>query len=71
MNAEWSEQAACLEHPPEAFFPNPTDLPGQDYAIRICHTCPVIERCRTERRRVRAHYGVWAGQYHHPTASAQ
>ena len=33
---DWRTQAACLDHNPETFFPDPADRDGQDVAVAIC-----------------------------------
>lgn len=38
---EWMVKATCRDHDPETFFPNPSDLDGQEYARDICEGCPV------------------------------
>ena len=65
----WRRQARCRDKDPDLFFPETGDQEHIKAAIRICHTCPVIEQC--------AHYwdqhpttmgyptsGIWAGIYH-------
>jgi hypothetical protein len=59
----WRQRAACRDHPPDWWFPDPKDVLTRDLAVRICDTCPVAKDCRAEAKKVRATYGVWAGRF--------
>jgi WhiB family redox-sensing transcriptional regulator len=57
---EWMEQAACLEHDPEIFFP----LKGGStvFVKSICAGCPVLEECREHAlASVTPLEGIWGG----------
>ena len=64
---EWTERAACRDHPIELWFPprgddqfDRTVQAAQAEAIAICRTCPVIAECREHGIR-HEDYGVWGG----------
>ncbi len=60
----WQFEGACRAVPTEVFF-HPEGERGsarrdRDAAAKaICHTCPVLRRCREHALRVREPYGVW------------
>lgn len=59
----WWNQAACVNHDPEEFFPvgtGTTALQQQAAAKQICSTCPVREPCLTWAMETEAD-GVWGG----------
>ena len=65
---DWRTQAACLDHNPEMFFPDPADRDGEDEAIAICETCPVKADCLTDAmesetyRLTSGRHGIWGGK---------
>lgn len=61
---DWMIDAACREHPPDDMFPAAKDKPGQRWARRICHNCPVQTECAQYATETGATHGIWAGQYH-------
>ena len=64
---DWRTQAACLDHNPETFFPDPADRDGQDVAVAICWRCPVEADCLAEAMEAETYrptsnrHGVWGG----------
>lgn len=56
----WAEFAACQYTDPEVFFPPKGESPAQ--ARRICHRCPVIERCLRWALATAEPHGVLGGQ---------
>lgn len=61
----WMDDAECLNHDPEIWFPSETATAYPREAIEICHTCPVISSCAKYARDNPHHvtYGVWAATY--------
>ena len=53
----WVSEAACAGHDPDRWQ---GDRPDK-VALRICRTCPVLERCAQVARTTRAS-GIWGGQ---------
>lgn len=56
--SDWREQAACLKHDAELWFPSSQADPRIRDAKAICRTCPVIAQCATFA--VNERYGIWA-----------
>ncbi|MEV8314909.1 WhiB family transcriptional regulator [Streptomyces sp. NPDC059900] len=60
----WWRRAACADEDPELFFPVGTSGPAEEdlmAAKRVCHSCPVIERCRNWALETGQASGVWGG----------
>lgn len=58
----WRQRAACREHDPDLWFPNPGDEATREAALRICRYCPVMADCRAESERIGAPWGIWGGE---------
>lgn len=56
---EWMTRAACLDWPPELWFPVETRDTGS--AVAICSTCPVRSECLAWALENRIREGVWGG----------
>lgn len=57
QNTDWKQQAACLDAPPEIFFPI---AEGDTQAARqYCDNCPVQEQCAEYG--LGQNYGIWGG----------
>jgi len=61
--ADWRKRAACLDEPPELFFPTSavTSRAWSDAAKAVCHSCPVEMTCLEEALTNREPHGVWGG----------
>lgn len=65
--AEWREQAACLEYPAVLFFgldDNETPVERrarEEEAKRVCLTCGVRDECLEYALTTREAYGIWGG----------
>ena len=57
----WEEDAACLQHDPELWFPNQHERVYRT-AIDICNTCPVLAECAAYAKQIRPTDGIWAGR---------
>lgn len=57
----WMAQAACRQHPPDTFYPLPTDIHTQAAAKRICATCPVQTYCLKYALEHDEPHGIWGG----------
>lgn len=68
VHEEWRDYAACLEFPPDMWFPEKDD-PTQDAANarRICATCPVRNQCLEAGLPER--YGIWGATTVSPPSS--
>lgn len=55
----WMEQRACIDVPPEVFFPGQGE--SLETAQAICATCPVTAQCLTLALSNNEAYGVWGG----------
>ena len=63
MTTFWRDQAACLDHPQELWFPvgnTGTAIIQTAVAKAICRRCPVIEACLTWALDT-GESGVWGG----------
>lgn len=58
---DWRQKAACRDHDPDIWFPNPGDLRTRETAIRICRGCPVRLNCAIYADQTRTPYGIWGG----------
>lgn len=58
--AEWREQAACLNHDPELWFPTTKAEADSRPARQVCAGCPVRKPCFDDAMDNRLH-GIWAG----------
>jgi WhiB family redox-sensing transcriptional regulator len=59
---DWTQQAACTEHDPELFWPDP--LKGKDttkQAQEICLGCPVANDCLEYAITSNQTQGIWGG----------
>lgn len=57
----WMSYAACTAEDPEMFFPRQVE--GIKEAKAVCHTCPVLDRCRDHVLALTAQQpveGIWA-----------
>lgn len=64
-NQSWAEEAVCTAEDTELFFPPYTGVKSQQYkekAMRLCATCPVIEKCHQSALTNYETYGVWGGE---------
>ncbi|MDX3214554.1 WhiB family transcriptional regulator [Streptomyces sp. ME02-6991-2B] len=59
---DWRTLAACRDHDPELWFPDPTDYDTRRAAVTICRTCPVIAECLTFADTIRARDGIFGGR---------
>ncbi|MFJ3249163.1 WhiB family transcriptional regulator [Streptomyces sp. NPDC086782] len=61
----WGDNAACLEHKPDNFFPeNWRAGPGKFDAIaakQVCYRCPVITPCLHGALERQEPIGIWGG----------
>jgi len=60
----WLDQAACLDHDTDDFFPDGVTPPAKRQAAaakRVCSRCPVRDRCLTWALESEANHGVWGG----------
>jgi WhiB family redox-sensing transcriptional regulator len=63
----WHKSAACVDTPPEVFFPDTGGDPTE--ALNICKSCPVQVRCLTWALEIEAaHPGSRWGVYGNTTA---
>lgn len=63
MNRQpWMDDAECLNHDPEIWFPERRNQ--SDTAIKICRTCPVLNDCANwaKTNPYATKYGVWAAR---------
>jgi WhiB family redox-sensing transcriptional regulator len=64
-SGDWREQAACLNHDPETWFPighvTKDDQAQAAYAKSICRRCPVRTQCLRDAVDKREPYGIWGG----------
>lgn len=58
--SDW-EDAACLDHDPELWFPAPRDVKTRRRAQEICNTCPCIQKCLKWALQADERDGVWGG----------
>lgn len=61
----WRDEAACRDEKTELFFPDAVGLRAKDMkrqAMVICHSCPVIERCKDAALANLETHGVWGGE---------
>jgi WhiB family redox-sensing transcriptional regulator len=63
MNIDWRNDAACLEHDPETFFPEAGPGAMQQYreAQRICGGCPSRNPCLEDALASGDVHGIRAG----------
>ncbi|MEU8316639.1 MULTISPECIES: WhiB family transcriptional regulator [Actinomycetes] len=60
----WRLHGSCRSVDPELFFPVGYSIAADRQAaeaIAICHTCPVIDTCRTWATTTREPHGIWGG----------
>ena len=63
---DWQVRGACRGVDSTVFF-HPDFERGAERATRdataktLCHTCPVVDQCRTHALEVREPYGIWGG----------
>lgn len=56
---DWMSKRACVDVPPEVFFPEVGE--NASAAKAICASCPVAAECLTYAIENREDYGVWGG----------
>ena len=64
LRANWRDDAACLHADPDLFFPVAAAGPALDQidqAKRICHACPVQQRCLAWALELGIESGIWGG----------
>jgi hypothetical protein len=63
----WDElrRAACREHPTE-WWDTAASRAQQHHALAICHTCPVLDSCRTDALAARTSGVIQGGIRFHP-----
>lgn len=64
----WRDDAACIAHDPELFFPIGTVGPALEQAERarqVCRDCPVKLPCLEAALRIGADHGIWGGLDEH------
>ena len=62
LDNAWMQQAACLDHEPELFFPpGPTAVDHIAQAQAICRSCPVARDCLGVALADPTLLGVWGG----------
>lgn len=66
LDWEWQYEAACQGMPTDLFFYSdrergPRRRKREQYAKRICASCPVINQCREQSLRFAEPYGIWGG----------
>jgi WhiB family transcriptional regulator, redox-sensing transcriptional regulator len=63
-NSNWRARAACLDCPPELFFPNDKSQVLEDrtqLAKQVCRSCDVSEECLSYALRTCQEFGIWGG----------
>jgi len=61
----WRDQALCLHHDPDLFFPVGEKGPARqqvEQAKRVCFACPVRSQCLDWAVQIGIENGVWGGQ---------
>ena len=58
---EWRQDAACVGHDPELWFPPDGDQEVTGMAVRICAGCPVRRQCLAWSIQVDDHYAILGG----------
>lgn len=64
LSANWRDDAVCRHADPDLFFPIATAGPALDQidqAKRICHACPVQQRCLASALELGIESGIWGG----------
>lgn len=67
--SSWRDSAACVNHPPELWFPvrlentgnARRDDPTIAAALAVCHSCPVETECRRWAISNGEDWGIWGG----------
>lgn len=62
--ADWRDDAQCIQHDPDLFFPKGYEGPWQlviAQAKQVCRMCPVIEACNRWAFETRQTHGIWGG----------
>jgi WhiB family redox-sensing transcriptional regulator len=62
----WQLSATCRSMGTDLFFSPDGETREarryrEDFATRICQSCPVLEQCRTHAQTVREPFGIWGG----------
>lgn len=64
-SGDWRYESACLDKPPEWFWPEPVNgklnMDAYDRARTVCSGCPVREDCLTYAIEHREKQGMWGG----------
>nr|WP_271211783.1 WhiB family transcriptional regulator [Rhodococcus wratislaviensis]GLK37982.1 hypothetical protein GCM10017611_48470 [Rhodococcus wratislaviensis] len=63
---DWQMNATCRSMGTDLFFSPDGETREarryrENFATRICQTCPVLEQCRTHAQTVREPFGIWGG----------
>ncbi|WP_328286505.1 WhiB family transcriptional regulator [Rhodococcus sp. JS3073] len=63
---DWQLSANCRSMGTDLFFSPEGETREarryrENFATRICQTCPVLEQCRTHAQTVREPFGIWGG----------
>ena len=61
----WRNRAACLDEPPDLFFPNGNGRPALHQmreAKAVCRRCEVVEACLKLAIESDVDAGIWGGQ---------
>ena len=65
---DWRDRAACLDEPPELFFPVGETGPAQLQTLEaqaVCRRCPAIEFCFQFAIETGQETGIWGGATEH------
>lgn len=58
---DWHARAACRDHNPDMWHPDPADVHTRRAAQAICGTCPVLKECGKHALETGEPDGIWAG----------
>ena len=61
LSDAWSTRAACLDYPPDVFFPDKPGPGNTAEARQVCGGCPVQVECLADALARGENYGVWGG----------
>lgn len=58
---DWQDRAACLDYPPDDWFPAPADSEAVTAAVQVCASCPVQRSCLAAALVTGETHGIWGG----------